>query len=149
MFLFMKNNRLRSFFRHLNTIPQTKVLDTHPCQTYAASNMMLHPMPHHPDCKYPEVYYPVPSVVFKRDECTSAVLCIGHTLGSHCTEHRIHNWMLSWKSMEDVIDACQQYQSQLGFYMEHPHNAAPLSAWPQASQLRCPTFLAITDVLAK
>lgn len=85
MFLFEKNNRLRSFFRHLNTIAPTKAWDTHPRQTYAASKMMLHPVPHHPDCKYPEVYHPVPSVVFKRDEFTSAVLR-PHTR-SHCSVH--------------------------------------------------------------
>lgn len=63
----------------------------------------------------------------------------------------VHYWMPAWENWKTrkVIDACQQYQSQLGSWMEDPHNAAPLSAWPQASQLLRPTFLAITDVLAK
>lgn len=157
MFLFMENNRLGSFYQpseHNN--PDQSVGYTpmpylywlrHDTKTYSP----------HPDAKYPDICCSLPSVVFIVDELKSAVLCIVLThwnVSVHCSTHcREQN--------RTVLDACMGKPS--GTFMVLVNNITHNSAFrwkvrimlhlessgPQASQLPWPTFLAITDVLAK
>lgn len=144
MFLFMENNRLGSFFKHLSTITQTKALDTHPCHIYTGSDMIVKLIliiliVNTQKCIAFCLQLPLQRMSSDLLCCASPHIAENNTLLDSCMGKPGGTLMMLVNNISH--SSSFRWKALIMLHLT--------SSGPQASQQPWPTFLAITDVLAK